>query len=677
MSVNFRTIALLVLFGIIPLLLGAAIVGQFYIQEKQAALDEELHETAGSLATAVARELDNQKSLLSLVTDSPRFDPPIRRAGFEELAQRFRKRIPQWEMIHLAGTDGKIRLRSPTATADAAPSPKDMRSFEQALATDQPIVGNVLRTSRDMVTFAIRQLVERQKASYVLSILIRPDVVADLLFKNGLPSSWTAWVIDGNGNVVAATSAPPSLIGTPAAAFFTASGPTGSAVADGTLRSGERVRIAGFPVAGSEWSLQVAMPLQLHQEVTRDWYRLLIPIVILIGLLCVLAIALLQRELTARRRQADTLAAMQRMDALGKLTGGVAHDFNNLLMVFQGAMEGLKRRRNDETKFAATMDMMAEGIARGKAITDRLLSFSRRSNQDVETLFLQDRVEEFKQLVSQALTDRVTVRIELDDNLWPVAVDRQGLEIALINLATNAKEAMPQGGRLTIRGRNADTTSGAFVTLTVTDEGDGIKPADIDRVFEPFFTTKGGKSIGLGLSQVYGFANRNGGKVRVDSIEGEGASFTIYLPRSTRYQEARRLSSAGQGGLPRRILLVDDTPDTLAACKFALEAEGVQVITAVDGVDALRLISTDHTIRHVLSDVMMPNMSGLELADRLRRDYPEIAVVLMTGYSEALEAGVRTDRPVVAKPFAVNELVSAFGTRSAGVDNVVAIRPAP
>ncbi|MCF6370349.1 cache domain-containing protein [Rhizobium halophilum] len=322
MSVNFRTIALLVLFGIIPLLLAAAIVGQFYIQEKQAALDEELHETAGSLAIAVARELDNQKSLLSLITDSPRFDPPIRRAGFEELAQRFRKRIPQWEMIHLAGTDGKIRLRSPTATADAAPSPKDMRSFEQALATDEPIVGNVLRTSQDMVTFAIRQLVERQKASYVLSILIRPDVVADLLFKNGLPPSWNAWVIDGNGNLVAATSAPPSLIGTPASAFFTANGPTGNAVAEGMLRSGERVRVAGFPVAGSEWSLQVAMPLQLHQEVTRDWYRLLIPIVILIGLLCALAIALLQRELTARRRQADTLAAMQRMDALGKLTGG-------------------------------------------------------------------------------------------------------------------------------------------------------------------------------------------------------------------------------------------------------------------------------------------------------------------------------------------------------------------
>jgi signal transduction histidine kinase/ActR/RegA family two-component response regulator len=676
MSFNPRTIALLVLCGTIPLLLAAAVFGYFYIAEKKEALDGDLRQHATALSVGIARELGSQKALLALATDSPRFDPPIKRRAFEELAQRFRTRLPAWEMIHLADTDGKILLSVPRATENSPSSPRDVLSFQQAVASTKPIVGSVFRTTRDMVTFPVRMLIQRKNLSYVLSILVRPDLVGNLLFQEHLPPSWSAWVIDGNGNLVAATKAAPSSIGLPGSAFFSSSQSFPGGMSEGALGDSEPVRVVALPIEGTDWSLYLGMPVEMHQQAGLGWFRFLVLAVSLVVVLSVATALLLHRELLARRRQAESLAAMQRMDALGKLTGGVAHDFNNLLMVFQGAMEGLKRRRHDDVKFDVTMNMLAEGIGRGKAITQRLLSFSSRSNQNAQTIFLPECAEALEQLVKQAVTDRVVVHFDVAEDLWPVTVDQQGLEVALINLATNAKEAMPQGGKLVVLVRNCDAGSdGSCVLLTVTDDGIGIASDHLERVFEPFFTTKGVKSNGLGLSQVYGFAQRNRGRVQVNSIEGQGASFTIYLPKAVSAVARTVQPSDAQGVLPSRILVVDDTPASLDACRLALEIEGVQVLTATDGAEALKAIKSDPSIRYVLSDIMMPNMDGLELSERLCANHPDVAVVLMTGYSDALEAGFRTDRAVLGKPFEAKELAVAFSKGSKTSGNVVALRP--
>jgi signal transduction histidine kinase/CheY-like chemotaxis protein len=683
MSFKLRWLALLVLTGTIPVLVAAVVMGQFYIHEKKTALDRSMGDSARALSLAISRELESQKALLSIISDTPRLDPPIRRGSFEELARRFRARLPLWEVIHVANPEGNILLSEPTPdTYSPARTVRDRASFDSALKTGKPVVGSVFKTSRELATFPIRTVVNRKKVQFVLSALVRTDAIGNVLFQNEFPSSWLAWITDARGNLVAATQASPAIIGESSKGFVTKDASVAGVPAKGTLSTGEDVRIISAPVAGTEWLVNVSVPLEVYQQVGRDGYRLLLAAVVLILALCVLAGILLQRELAARRRQEASIATMQRMDALGKLTGGVAHDFNNLLMVFQSGMAGLQRRRHDDAKFAMTLDMMADGISRGKAITERLLSFSRRSSQNVETIFIQDQAEELEQLVRQAVTDRVVVEFDLDPDLWPVTVDRQGLEVALVNLATNAREAMPNGGRLIVRGRNTERADKGMregaVTLSIIDNGEGIAAAHVDRVFEPFFTTKGGRSHGLGLSQVYGFAQRNGGSVRADSVEGQGASFTLYLPRAVGSAASHSSRSGDEATLPRRILVVDDTPASLDACRLALEVEGVQVLTATGGEEALALIARDPSIAFVVSDVMMPGMSGLELSEKLRNDHPATAVVLMTGYSDVLEAGFRTDRPVIAKPFAVQELAPAFAKAAETVkadQKIIPLRP--
>jgi signal transduction histidine kinase/ActR/RegA family two-component response regulator len=645
-------------------------MGHFYLAEKKAALHSQLKQQASAASLSVGRELESQKALLSLISDSPRLDPPVRRRAFDELTKRFLARNPVWEMIHIADAEAKIRMSMPNNAPDGPLAViRNMKSFEEVLASRRAVVGSVFRTTHDMAAFPVRTLIERNGASYVLSVLVRPEAITEILFQDAMPAAWHAWVVDGEGRLVAATQASPAAISRPVETFFKPGTQSEDGISEGTLSNGEVLHVAGQNIGGSDWAVRVAIPAELYENVGRDGYWLLVGAVLLIITLVGLAVVLIHHELAARRKQEAAIATMQKMDALGKLTGGVAHDFNNLLMVFQGAMEGMKRRRFDDAKFPFLLDLMADGISRGKAMTQRLLSFSRRANQETETLSLKREAPALEQLVRQAVTDQIIVDVSIHPDIWSIDVDRQGFEVALINLATNARDAMPEGGRLFVEARNIERPVeegqrllGPHVALVVRDQGTGIQTADLDRVFEPFFTTKGGRSNGLGLSQVYGFAQRNNGTVRVDSVPGEGASFTLYLPKSRNEvaEEEAAENSSAQHPMPRRVLVVDDTPASLEACTLALEVEGVQVITATDGLNALGVIAKDPTIAYVLSDVMMPHMSGLELADRLRQNHRRISVVLMTGYSDALEAGHRTDRPVVSKPFDAKEVALAF-----------------
>ncbi|QRM47236.1 ATP-binding protein [Rhizobium sp. BG4] len=667
MRKKIRWLALLILAGTIPVLIAAAIMAHFYISEKKVSFDDELKESAKSLSVAIARELESQKALLSIISDTPRLDPPIQPGNFEELARRFRMRLPLWEMLHVADLQGNIVLSEPASNLDPPRTTvRDIDSLQLAFKSGAPVVGNVFRTSKEMAAFPIRILVKRKKAVFVLSALVRADAIGAVVYQNIDPALSSVWVTDEKGGLVAATRASPSAVGDPAKDFAALKTTANGEATDQSLADGEEVRIAALPISGTGWKVHVAIPIAVYQRVVREGYELVAAAVAAITALCIAAGILLQRELEARRRQEASMAIMQRMDALGKLTGGVAHDFNNLLMVFQAGINGLQRRRLDETKFATTIDLMADGVARGKAITERLLSFTRRSTQQAETLYIQHRVSELEELVRQAVNDRIIVEIDLDPDLWPITVDRQGLEVAIVNIATNAKEAMPDGGKLVIRGRNIPQPSGmarsmreGAVSLSLIDNGQGIPADRIDRVFEPFYTTKGPKSNGLGLSQVYGFAQRTGADVRVNSVEGHGAEVMLVFPRAKALADVS-LEISHRPSLPRRVLVVDDTAASLDACKLALEVEGVQVVTATGGAEALVILRQNPNLKHVLSDVMMPQMSGLQLADHLKADHPDVSIVLMTGYSDALEGGLQTETPVVRKPFAVEELGPAF-----------------
>ncbi|ACS60249.1 histidine kinase (plasmid) [Rhizobium leguminosarum bv. trifolii WSM1325] len=682
---KLRPSLLLLLCATIPVLVVGVVIGEYFLRQQRAAIDRDIAQRADFSATGLARALEMQRQLLSVVSESPRLDPPLERKAFKEIAHRLLGRIPVWQMLHISDLHGNIVLSVPTPEDGASHSTvNDMESYRRVIESRTAVVGSVVRREREIPTFPIRVPVERDGTiTSILTALIRPEEITNILYANGLAKTWTAWIADGDGRLVAATGAAPALIGGPLNAFVRDTGSEGSGIAGVKIVSGEDVRTSSASIEGSNWTVHVGMPLAEYQEIGRTEYRILLATIFLIVGLLVAAAFLFQRELAARRRQDLALASGQRMEALGKLTGGVAHDFNNLLMIFQAGIEGVRRRKNDEQKLNVTLDMMSEGVSKGKAITHRLLSFSRRSNLDAETFFIQDKIGPLEHLVKQAATDQIIVDTEVDPDMWPVTVDPQGFEVAIINLVTNAREAMPDGGRLRIHGRNISEGSreikqlrGPCVAISISDNGPGIPQADIHRVFEPFFTTKGGRSSGLGLSQVYGFAQRSGGAVVASSLPDQGASFVIYLPKAAG-QVAPSSSATVANPLPRKVLVVDDTPSSLEASKMLLEMEGITVATAPSGQEALTVLASEPNVELVLSDIMMPNMSGLELAMEVQSRYPNTSIILMTGYSDALEQGARTQFPVLSKPFSRAGMLGAFAAAASQRNSASVVRLHP
>jgi PAS domain S-box-containing protein len=356
------------------------------------------------------------------------------------------------------------------------------------------------------------------------------------------------------------------------------------------------------------------------------------------------------------------LAQSQKLDALGQLTGGVAHDFNNLLMVISGSVNALKKVAEGDPKALRAIQAIESASQRGAALTGQLLTFARRQNVNPQTVELRERIFSMREILDTGLGSAVELGIDADDDVWPVTVDPSEFETALINLVINARDAMPQGGKVTVHAGNVflddDVRKGDHVAITVKDTGTGI-PADIlAKIFDPFFTTKPiGKGTGLGLSQVHGFAHQAGGTITVDSELGQGTSFTLYLPRSTAMPKRPlpESSSLGTG----TVLLVEDNPDVATASRGLLEQLGYSVRWASDAEGALREMAADG-IDLVLSDIVMPgSMDGLALARALKRKHPGLPILLASGYSEAAQSA-KAEFPILRKPYQIHELNEAL-----------------
>jgi two-component system NtrC family sensor kinase len=375
----------------------------------------------------------------------------------------------------------------------------------------------------------------------------------------------------------------------------------------------------------------------------------------------------------AERREAaeGALRQAQRLEAIGQLTGGVAHDFNNLLMIVRGSVHRLRREIRDD-KPLRLLEAIDNATQRGESLTRQLLAFSRRQMLQPSVIDLTARLPELKDMLSRSLRGDIEIRVLAARRPCLVKVDPSELELALFNLAFNARDAMPSGGTLTIavkpillRGKAGEEgLSGEFVALRVADNGEGIPPEVLPRVFEPFFTTKEvGKGTGLGLSQVYGFARQSGGAATVTSTVRRGTAITLFLPRSFEAPAQPREPAAATGAAAPagNVLLVEDNPDVVEVAAGYFADLGYSVKVAVSAQAGLDLLESEGGIDLVFSDILMPGgMNGVDLAKAVRARFPHIVVLLTTGYSSSVQDAMREGFEVLQKPYDLAALQRAL-----------------
>ena len=387
----------------------------------------------------------------------------------------------------------------------------------------------------------------------------------------------------------------------------------------------------------------------------------------------------LLKEMASREQAQEALRQAQKMEAVGQLTGGIAHDFNNLLMVISGGLDMLDRRA-DPARRERLMDGMRQAAQRGTALTRQLLAFSRRQSLEPESVDLVLRIGRMRELLDRSLSGDVHVEVQFEPDLWPVEVDPGELELVVLNLAVNARDAMPDGGSILIEASNAPGETvlgitGDFVRLTVTDSGTGIPEEVRTRVFDPFFTTKEiGKGSGLGLAQVYGFARQSGGTVWIESECDRGTSVIMLLPRSARVPDQpdgeRPVEDDSPDASAGTVLLVDDDEEVAALVGEMLEHLGYRVTHAASAIDALTALQNGCQVDIVFSDVMMPGgMNGVELAREIRTRDLGVPVLLTSGYAEAAQQSAAAEGVhVLAKPYRLEELAISLRTAIDGVE---------
>jgi PAS domain S-box-containing protein len=381
-------------------------------------------------------------------------------------------------------------------------------------------------------------------------------------------------------------------------------------------------------------------------------------------------------EERTREREAalGQLYESQKLETIGQLTGGVAHDFNNLLSVILGSLSLLKKRLPPDPRATRLIDGAIQGAERGATLTKRLLAFARRQELKLEAIELQTLIPDMVDFLRQSVGPGIEIVVDIADDVAPIMIDANQFELALMNLAVNARDAMPKGGLLTIAARNSTTDrsrlpsivpQGEYVRLTVADTGDGMDEATRAKAMEPFFTTKGiGKGTGLGLSMVHGLTAQSGGAMDIASEIGKGTVITLWLPRASGGEVVRslRMPETLVETMPSpalRILLVDD--DVLVSMNTAnmLMDLGHDVLEAHSGVHALRMLESEGTFDAVITDYAMPGMNGLELATKITAESPQMLVILATGYAE-LPVESSFVFPRLSKPYTQGQLAEAL-----------------
>ena len=367
-------------------------------------------------------------------------------------------------------------------------------------------------------------------------------------------------------------------------------------------------------------------------------------------------------DITERKEAEYALNRSQKMDALGKLTGGIAHDYNNMLGVILGYSELLQEKLLEQPMLHDYTSAIYDAAHRGATLTRKLLSFSRHEKMGAEVLNINDVLEGERNMLEKTLTARIKLDFDLEKNIWTVHVDNSDLENAIMNLCINAMHAMEHGGQLDIQTRNVDIEEGDFVLLKISDNGSGMSKEIQEKIFDPFFTTKGQSGTGLGLSQVYGFIERSGGIIKLESEVGNGTHFSLYFPRNFEEetkinvkedQQDKNLYSSGS------ILVVDDEKSLLTLSSTILSEYGYNVYCAENAQTALNILSVE-SIDLVISDVIMPEVDGYQLAAMIQEKYPDIKIQMVSGFTDEHHHGISNQslhENLILKPYRADVII--------------------
>ena len=391
----------------------------------------------------------------------------------------------------------------------------------------------------------------------------------------------------------------------------------------------------------------------------------------------VIGFAKITRDVTERKKAEEDLerareftVQSQKLEAIGQLTGGIAHDFNNLLMAVLGSLELLRKRLPDDPKAVALLENAAQGAQRGTTLTKRMLAFARNYELKKEVAGVPELVRGMTELLQRSVGPSFNIETRFPLALKPIEVDTNQLELALLNLTLNARDAMPDGGDIILAAREESVASnnssglkaGHYIRLSVIDSGEGMDKETLRKAAEPFFTTKGvGKGTGLGLSMVHGFAEQSGGRLILHSRKGSGTTAELWLPvaKPSAQPVAPARADAPKPIRPLTILAVDDDALVLMNTVAMLEDQGHTVFEAYSAKEALEILQRDNLIDLVVTDQAMPKMTGTELAKVVKKEWPDISVLLATGYADRVP-GDDIGLPKVTKPFLQRDLTEAI-----------------
>ena len=593
---------------------------------------------------------------------------------FYSRVQRVMKANPAWRTIVLLDAQSEqefFDLRRPLG-APAPLSPTHMEGLKEVRARASPVAG-AISPQPEALTWVYAPVMSDGQVRYALAAGVSPQVFQELLLAVAQPGS-TAALVDRNGSFIARTVHFQKRVATPATIYVRNAIQGGDrGFYPGTTYEGLKNYTAFHTSPWSGWSAHLAVASSMIDTPTA-WSFVAAALAALGALLLGGALILLVlRDMAERRRAEETLRQSQKMEAVGQLTGGIAHDFNNLLTAIIGNLDMIRTRVQDNERLRRLADNALAASRRGAKLSSQLLAFSRSQRMSVGPVDLQQLFNGINGLLTQSVGPTVEVRLALDPEARIVMSDANQLELALLNLAVNGRDAMPAGGQLTISARRASSVDphlpkGDYVDLAVTDTGTGMSEAVQVRAIEPFFTTKPvGQGTGLGLSQVYAVAVESGGSFRIDSELNRGTTVYMTLPLAPPGSViVTPVAAPVPAAAPERpvaptasILVVDDDKLVRRFMAESLRSLGYEVIDAAEGAEALAALDR-RRFDLLLADFAMPGMNGAEVARAAQLKQPELPVLIVSGYADsaAVEAVLGTAKQL-RKPFDMAELGAA------------------